>query len=87
MTHKSCVAFIVTLSITALMGCSKSPKEHFKSNQSGVSPDYGVYYDGNLDDHVVTVHGFWDDYSVCMNIAELLKKQSDGESYSCRKLN
>lgn len=87
MTHKSRIVFIVTLSITTLMGCSKSPKEHFESNQAGFSPDYGVYYNGNLDDHVVTVHGFLDDRSVCLDIAEMLEKQNNVKSYSCIKLN
>ena len=78
---------IVTL-FFVLTGYSKSPQEYFKSNQSGASADYGIFYDGNLDDHVVTVHGFLDDRSVCEEVAKTLEKISENErSYSCRKLN
>jgi hypothetical protein len=79
---------VLVASFFVLAGCSESPQDHFKSNQSGVSADYGVFYDGNLDDHVVTVHGFWDDRSVCEEVAKTLEKMSENErSYSCRKLN
>lgn len=81
-----CLAFVMVISLLA--GCSESPSEHFRKNQSGVSPDYGVFYDGNLNDHVVTIHGFWDDRTVCEEIANALEEMSDvGQSYSCRKLN
>ena len=81
-----CLALLVMISLLA--GCSESPSEHFRKNQSGVSPDYGVFYDGNLNDHVVTIHGFWDDGTVCEEIANTLEEMSDeGQPYSCRKLN
>ena len=63
---------IVTL-FFVLTGYSKSPQEYFKSNQSGASADYGIFYDGNLDDHVVTVHGFLDGRSVCKEVVKMLK--------------
>lgn len=87
MTSKLYLAFLVTVISFTISGCKESPKDHFKDNQVGVSPDYGVFYDENLNGHVVTIHGFWDDHSVCMDIAEALKKKSNGKSYSCRKLN
>lgn len=78
---------IVTL-FFVLTGCSKSPQEHFKGNQSGVSADYGIFYGGNLDDHVVTVHGFLDDRSVCEEMVKTLENLSNkGQSYRCIKLN
>ena len=81
------VVAIMLLALT-LTGCSKSPQEHFRSNQSGVSADYGIFYDGNLDDHVVTVHGFWDDHSVCKEMVKTLENMSNkGQSYTCIKLN
>jgi uncharacterized protein YcfL len=49
---------VMVASFFVLAGCSESHQDHFKSNQSVVSADYGIFYDGNLDDHVVTVHGF-----------------------------
>lgn len=79
---------VVAIILLALTGCSKSPQEHFRSNQSGVSADYGIFYDGNLDDHVVTVHGFWDDHSVCEEMVKTLENMSNkGKSYTCIKLN
>jgi uncharacterized lipoprotein YehR (DUF1307 family) len=83
------VVAIILLALT-LTGCSKSPQEHFRSNQSGVSADYGIFWDGNPDpdDHVVTVHGFWDDRSVCEEVVKMLENMSTkGQSYSCIKLN
>ena len=81
-----CLALLMMISLLA--GCSESPSEHFRKNQSGVSADYGVFYDGNLDDHVVTVHGFWDDHSVCEEVVKMLENMSTkGQSYSCIKLN
>lgn len=78
------VSFLILLFIYLF---PNTPQEYFKNNRTGVSPDYGVYYDGNLDDHVVTIHGFWDDQSVCTKVAEMLEKISNKKSYSCRQLN
>lgn len=79
---------VIVASFFVLAGCSESPQDHFKSNQSGVSADYGIFYDGNLDDHVVTVHGFWDDHSVCEEMVKTLENMSNkGQSYTCIKLN
>jgi hypothetical protein len=79
---------VLVASFFFLAGCSESPQDHFKSNQSGVSADYGIFYDGNPDDHVVTVHGFWDDHSVCEEVVKMLENMSNkGQSYACIKLN
>jgi hypothetical protein len=79
---------VMVASFLVLAGCSESHQDHFKSNQSVVSADYGIFYDGNLDDHVVTVHGFWDDHSVCEEVVKMLENMSTkGQSYSCIKLN
>lgn len=66
-----------------LAGCNSEPKDFFKNNRSGHDSDYGVMKGGS--DHVITVHGFYDDYEVCREIVEMLER--DGGHYNCEALN
>lgn len=80
---------IVLLAVLALVGCQRAsnldaPREFFAKNKIGSSADYGVMKDGN--DHVITVHGFIDDQTNCLEIAAMLNKKGQG-LYSCVPLN
>ena len=60
--------------------------------QIGSSPDYAVVKWDNVEDHVVTVHGFTDDMTACADIAAAMNysacRETRGagclEPYSCR---
>ena len=73
----------LTIFLTLIAGCNKTPEAYFENNQTGSSVDYGVFKWGQ--DHVITVHGFEDDEKVCLDIAKMLESQ--GGSYSCGALN
>jgi hypothetical protein len=87
------VKYLALILTVLLLGCGESsepastPQNYFNNNKAGSSSDYGVFYDGNVDDHIITVHGFLDDYKVCRDIVNMLTEQGKGKSYSCRKLN
>lgn len=61
----------------------KTAREFFSENKSG-SPDYGVMKNGT--DHVISVHGFVDNLTNCLEIAEMLSKKGQG-GYTCAPLN
>ncbi|MCI0561071.1 MAG: hypothetical protein MN733_21505 [Nitrososphaera sp.] len=83
MTWKT-LALLLMLGIAACSG---------NSCQKGSSPDYGVMKWG--DDHVITVHGFVDDFGSCQEIVTAMNfnacKELDGtdclDPYSCALLN
>lgn len=82
-----CCFVVMLLTISGCGDKDETPKDFFSKKAIGSSSDYGVYYDGNLEDHVATVHGFLDDHKVCKDIVEILESQGKGKRYSCRKLN
>jgi len=59
-------------------------KNYFDNNKIGNSPDYGVFKRGN--DYIITIHGFDDDLSVCIEIINMLNKEQPN-TYSCKPLN
>ena len=84
--------------VLCLAGCSKAenlemPRDFFKKNRIGSSVDYGVMKFGN--DHVITVHGFVDDFKTCQEIATAMNfnacQETGGQNclnpYSCAPLN
>jgi hypothetical protein len=76
-------------------GNLNSPRRFFERSQIGSSPDYGVVKFGNPEDHVITVHGFSDDYASCKEIVDALNTNACTElggqdclnPFSCQKLN
>jgi hypothetical protein len=79
---------LLILAAFSLASCQRgsnldAPREFFARNKIG-SPDYGVMKSGN--DHVITVHGFVDDQTNCLEIAAMLNKKGQGV-YSCVPLN
>jgi hypothetical protein len=92
---------LISICLVAGTSCSPqsettdTPRKHFAANKSGASPDYGIIKFGNLDDHVITVHGFMDDAASCKEVVEALNtnacKETDGQQcldpYSCIALN
>lgn len=73
------------LTIFMLAGCSdQSVEKWFENNKSGNSADFGVFKGYN--DHVITVHGFWDDKDVCQQIIDMLHKEQP-DAYICMTLN
>lgn len=84
---RKCCFVVMLLTISGCGDKVATPEGFFSKKAIGYSSDYGVYYDGNLDDHVITVHGFLDDHKICEDIVGMLESQSKGQRYSCRKLN
>lgn len=73
-----------TLSSCKLDNNLDAPKKFFSKNKIGSSSDYGLMKNGN--DHVITIHGFVDDFSNCMEIAEMFSKKGQ-EKFTCSVLN
>ena len=77
---------VVLLSLV-LAGCDlggpKTAREFFAQKKGG-APDYGVMKNG--DDHVISVHGFVDNLTNCLEIAEMLSGKGQG-GYTCVPLN
>jgi len=69
--------------LVALTGCDSTPGDYFSNNKIGSGTDFAVMKNG--DDHVITVHGFIDDYETCKEIVVLL--ETKGGSYTCSALN
>jgi len=69
--------------LVALTGCDSTPEDYFSNNKIGSGTDFAVMKNG--DDHVITVHGFIDDYETCKEIVVLL--ETKGGSYTCSALN
>ena len=93
---------ILAVYLALLLGCSRdledvdSARVFFGKNKIGVSPDFGIVKFGNIEDHVITVHGFSDDLASCQEIVKELNKNAckeitDGSAcldpYSCQPLN
>ena len=89
--------FLLSALLTA---CSQQPapdaaQKFFAKNKIGPSPDYAIIKFGNINDHVITVHGFGNDLASCMQVSDALNvaacKETDGSDclnpYSCRILN
>jgi hypothetical protein len=79
------------LAACLLLGCSKSsnldaPRDFFAENKIGNSADYGIFKGYANDDHVVSVHGFWDDLDVCLQLVEKLNEKEPG-TFRCAPLN
>lgn len=72
-----------------------APREFFAKHKIGSSPDWGIVKWGNPTDHVVTVHGFVDDYESCQILAAALNVDACNETggqnclnpFSCDALN
>lgn len=91
------------LSLGFVCGCNPDPyasldepRVFFSKHKIGTSPDYGIVKFGNIQDHVITVHGFADDLASCQEIAKALNENAcqeimDGSAcldpYSCQPLN
>jgi hypothetical protein len=91
---------LLFLLATFLVGCSEkdnldAPRKFFKNNIIGSDRDYGIVKFNNPENHVITVHGFVDDYAECKKISDHLNvdacKELDGKNclnpYSCIPLN
>jgi hypothetical protein len=94
---------IVGMYLALLLGCSRDPVENFDSprgffgkNKIGTSPDFHIVKLGNIEDHVITVHGFPDDLASCQEIVKALNENACKEitdssacldPYSCQPLN
>jgi hypothetical protein len=71
----------------------EAPREFFNKNKVGSSADYGVMKFGT--DHVITVHGFTDDFGTCQEIVATMNHNACEETggkdclnpYSCALLN
>lgn len=61
-----------------------APRKFFEKNKIGKSPDFGIMKRGT--DHVVTVHGFYDDLGVCQTLAATLNRE-EPNTYTCQPLN
>ena len=92
------VAYVIPFFVAALLvGCEQdspdAPRKFFNSHKIGSSADYGVMKFGN--DHVITVHGFMDDFATCQEVVQAMNfnacKETDGKGcldpYSCAPLN
>lgn len=82
------ISLISGLSISSEVCSFELPKKDaarkfFENTDVSLTPVYGIM--NNPDDHVATVHGFFDNLEVCQVIVELLSK--DGHIYICVKLN
>ena len=82
---------LVLISVLASLGCSDkdnlgAPKQFFAKNKIGGSADYAIMKGYFGDDHVVTVHGFMDDLSACLKLADKLNEE-EPETYHCVPLN
>ena len=92
--HATLLICVVVLS---LAGCEQDNldalRKFFFSHKIGSSPDYGVMKFGS--DHVITVHGFMDDFATCQQIAKALNTDACMElggtgcldPHSCQPLN
>jgi hypothetical protein len=94
---------IFAMYLALLLGCSRDPFENldsprvfFGKNKIGTSPDFGIVKFGNIEDHVITVHGFSDDLASCQEIVKALNENACKEitdrsacldPYSCQPLN
>ena len=93
---------ILMLSLAVACGCTNEktssldgPKEFFAVNKAGTSADYGVIKWQDPSDHVISVHGFADDFKTCAEVADALNfnacKETAGQNclnpFSCIALN
>lgn len=64
-------------------------QQFFSKHKIGSSPDYAVMKNGT--DHLMTIHGYTDDLSVCMQLIEPYNKDASLSTwpgtYSCVPLN
>lgn len=94
--------FVVALGVLLLTACTNAgddsldaPRKFFAENKIGSSVDYGIIKMGDLRNHVITVHGFTDDFASCKEVVEALNtnacKELGGQNcldpYSCVPLN
>jgi hypothetical protein len=80
---------IVLIAVLVLVGCVKASNadtvnKFFAGHKIGNSPDYAIMQDGS---HVITIHGYLDDLSMCLTIVEQLKADSPLADFSCIPLN
>ncbi len=96
-------ATFMTVSILLASGCSQdpysnldTPRKFFNKQRVGSSPDYAIIKFDDINDHVITVHGFADDSTSCIQVADALNVAAceeiiDGSAclnpFSCRALN
>lgn len=82
---KHSVAMLLVLcAITTLAGEAEDVTEFFDNTKIGRGADYGVYKRDT--DHVISIHGFTDDLSVCLEIIALFNQKESG-TYTCKPLN
>ena len=70
--------------LLGVSGCSESPADYFRGNPTDYSPDYGLYKKGT--EHVISIHGFAEDYEICMEIAASFNIKEPGQ-YTCVQLD
>ena len=80
------------LLLLTLGGCENesnldAPRVFFAKEKIGKSPDYGVIKWKNSEDHVVTVHGFVDDFEACLKISEFLNQDACNSTFGKNCLN
>lgn len=81
---KTILIILISISSLFFVGCEhKTPKDYFAKNKIGAGSDYGIMKNGY--DHVITIHGFLDDYDTCQDIAAMLN--AEGGRYTCQPLN
>ena len=97
MQNKNVLSIFVILCPIVLTSCSRKArvsddndvKEFFAKHKIGSSPDYAVMKNGT--DHLLTIHGFADDLSVCMELIEPYNRDASLStipgSYTCVPLN
>ena len=90
----------LALAIALLAGCAQEPssgavKTFFAKGQIGSSPDVAIVKFGDMGDHVITVHGFADDFASCTQVSKALNQAACEDTngieclnpYSCQVLN
>ncbi len=90
-----CRIAIISAVFICLVGCASKDTDQddvqrfFAKHKSGGSPDYAVIKNGT--DHLITIHGYADDLSVCMELIKPYNKDPSLStlpgSYSCVPLN
>ena len=92
---KHSAQWIAAFILGAVTGCSvrqadqSDVQRFFSKHKIGSSADYAVMKNG--DDHLMTIHGYVDDYSTCMDLIEPYNRDPAltvvPGTYSCERLN
>ncbi len=98
-THRFCILLLALLSALWMPSCAQwnsgartdsDVAAFFREQKCGHSPDWAiekvVSAPGGGWSHVITVHGFADDYTVAQMVVDLLNKRTN-DTYRCVPLN